>query len=391
MNTPVLGKERVVTIDVLRGFAIFGIFLVNLSAMTGLDPDLIHAYTGLDKTIRFLLDLFVQTKFYAIFSFLFGLGFYIFMSRAEARGNPHVQLFSRRLLILFGFGMLHYILFWDGDILHSYALIGFFLLFFYRAKPITLLVWGIILFGFYHLVLSLTIVIPDTFLMESFEPAPTEANYFTHFLAATKARGITFFTENFFAQIVLLPEVLSLFLFGLLAGKIHFFQKINLYKHQLIRALIISISLFILFSIPTVYTFLTNETYYSFKQIFWTTIGGKALAVFYIAAICLLMQTQFGRNVLRPFKYVGQTALTNYLLQTLIGVVGISVIVKNTMTLPLSLLIIIAIIVFCLQILFSKKWLKTFQFGPIEWIWRMAIYQKIMPLRKKQIETHQVE
>ena len=90
---------------------------------------------GLDSYIRLFYDMFIQTKFYTIFSFLFGLGFYIFMNRAEAKTDRPKTLFVRRLLILLLFGFLHYVLLWDGDILHSYAIAGFFLLLFYKREP----------------------------------------------------------------------------------------------------------------------------------------------------------------------------------------------------------------------------------------------------------------
>ncbi|MGQ0516765.1 DUF418 domain-containing protein, partial [Bacillus sp. D-CC] len=101
--------------------------------------DITGIYEGIDSYIRLFYDMFIQTKFYTIFSFLFGLGFYIFMSRAEAKTAHPKILFVRRLLILLLFGFLHYVLLWDGDILHTYAIAGFFLFLFYKREPRTIL------------------------------------------------------------------------------------------------------------------------------------------------------------------------------------------------------------------------------------------------------------
>ena len=125
--------ERIHSIDIIRGIAVLGIFLVNWPIIAGIDSrDLSGVYEGLDSYIRLFYDMFIQTKFYTIFSFLFGLGFYIFMTRAEAKTDRPKTLFVRRLLILLLFGFLHYVLLWDGDILHSYAIAGFFLFLFYK-------------------------------------------------------------------------------------------------------------------------------------------------------------------------------------------------------------------------------------------------------------------
>ncbi|MGM2853494.1 DUF418 domain-containing protein, partial [Bacillus cereus group sp. Bce028] len=111
---------------------------------TGLDPFNQAGYSGTDKVIRLLIDLFIQAKFYTIFAFLFGVGFYIFIKNAEAKGYSMYKLFSRRLCILLLFGLLHFIFLWYGDILHAYALAGFILLFFYKRSTKLIFIVGCI-------------------------------------------------------------------------------------------------------------------------------------------------------------------------------------------------------------------------------------------------------
>ncbi|MBA4536335.1 DUF418 domain-containing protein [Bacillus aquiflavi] len=382
MSQSVLGKERILSLDIIRGFAIFGIFLVNIPAMTGLDSNLEHAFTGADKTVRFLLDLFVQTKFYTIFSFLFGIGFYIFMSRAEARGDKVYLLFTRRLVILFIFGALHYCLFWDGDILHTYAFIGFFLLIFYKRKPLTIFIWSIILFALYHFSLSYTLFMPDHKLFGQEETIAT-ANYFSGWLAAVSTRTVSFFTDNMINLIIAIPEILSLFLLGLFVGKIDLFRKVAKYKQQFQIIQLISLSLSILFFIPIIMLFFSDKSYISIKNFFWMTISGKTLAIFYVTTILLATESEIGQKILKPFGYVGRMAFTNYLSQTFIGVMMLSLFVKNTASLPLWSLMLIVLFIYALQAFLSKRWLEKYQFGPIEWFWRIGTYGKVQSIRRK--------
>ncbi|MED2582697.1 heparan-alpha-glucosaminide N-acetyltransferase domain-containing protein, partial [Bacillus thuringiensis] len=135
-------NARIHSLDIIRGIAILCILFANLPTMTGLDPFNQAGYIGTDKVIRFLVDLFIQAKFYTIFAFLFGVGFYIFMKNTEAKGYPMYRLFIRRLCILLLFGLLQFTFLWYGDILHAYALAGFILLFFYKRSTRLIFIAG---------------------------------------------------------------------------------------------------------------------------------------------------------------------------------------------------------------------------------------------------------
>ena len=145
--------ERIHSIDIIRGIAVLGIFLVNWPVIAGVDSrDLSGIYEGIDSYIRLFYDMFIQTKFYTIFRFI-RIRFYIFMSRAEAKTDHPKILFVRRLLILLLFGFLHYVLLWDGDILHTYAIAGFFLFLFYKREPRTILIWAIVLLSIFQFIM----------------------------------------------------------------------------------------------------------------------------------------------------------------------------------------------------------------------------------------------
>src|SRR6476620_6608453 len=108
MTQNISQSERNHSIDIIREITEFGIFLVNWPVIAGVDSsDITGSYEGIDRYIRLFYDMFIQTKFYTIFSFLFGLGFYIFMQRAETKTDHPKTLFVRRLLILLLFGFIH--------------------------------------------------------------------------------------------------------------------------------------------------------------------------------------------------------------------------------------------------------------------------------------------
>lgn len=123
--TPISGSERITALDMIRGFALLGIAMMNVEWFTrpiselgrGVDPSL-H---GADWLVSWLVYVLVQGKFWTLFSLLFGIGFAVMLGRAESRGSAFVTPYVRRIIGLFLFGAMHYIFIWTGDILHEYA------------------------------------------------------------------------------------------------------------------------------------------------------------------------------------------------------------------------------------------------------------------------------
>src|SRR6202166_3210309 len=148
---PISLSERIVFIDVLRGMALFGILAANMRAFFA--PLDCYDHIGVlfhgraDVLAQFFIDGFIQGKFITIFSFLFGMGFAIQMSRAEARGVRFMGFYPRRLLALALFGLIHGMLIWAGDVLLTYALSGAILLLFRNREQKTLLWWAGSLFA----------------------------------------------------------------------------------------------------------------------------------------------------------------------------------------------------------------------------------------------------
>jgi uncharacterized protein len=144
---PVAAHERIQALDVVRGFALLGIFMMNLEffarpmqdiAGPGIDP----AATGADRIAEFLVFFFVQSKFWTLFSLLFGMGFAVMIERARRAGRPFVPAYLRRSLALLGIGLVHALLVWAGDILVTYAIGALVLLVLFRGSTLALLAVG---------------------------------------------------------------------------------------------------------------------------------------------------------------------------------------------------------------------------------------------------------
>ncbi|WP_438824094.1 DUF418 domain-containing protein [Bacillus sp. JJ1503] len=392
----VLGKDRIVTLDVIRGFAILGIFLVNMPSFTGSE---FMVYTGVDKTIRMLFDMFIQTKFYTIFSFLFGLGFYIFMTRAEARGEKVFRLFSKRLLALLLFGILHLVFLWEGDILHSYALIGFFLLLFYHRKAKTVLIWGLILIFLFQFITGASALlayigeqfdeslnISGQLQMERMEEGEKKIEAYTSlsYPELLKWRVPNELKEIIMNEPFVIPDILGMFLLGLYAGKINLFRRVAELKRRLriIQLITLLLSIPPLAAIVFSYSKLEEVVFmHSLGNYFYLHFSGFTLSIFYIVTIALLLEKQIWQRLLNPFRYVGQMALTNYLFQTFFGVIvfyGFGLFGQ----ISLSMGLLYSLIFYCVQLIFSHLWLKKFRFGPFEWLWRVMTYGKAQQFKR---------
>lgn len=128
---PLAGNQRIALLDVLRGFALIGILLANIEWFSRPMSELglvERGLTGSDFSVAWLVAVFVEGKFYKLFSLLFGMGFAVMLIRASDKSLPFNAMFSRRMLMLFAFGVLHATLLWTGDILRAYAIGGFYML-----------------------------------------------------------------------------------------------------------------------------------------------------------------------------------------------------------------------------------------------------------------------
>ena len=394
-------------LDALRGFALFGILLVNMALFSWPVYDLMmgqEVWTGLvDQIADWLIRFFAEGKFYALFSFLFGLGMTIQMERAAARGAGFAGLYCRRLLVLLGIGLLHEYLLWEGDILVAYALLGFLLLAFRNRKPKTLLIWVVIcmvlpllvyavFYGFYFL----AALIPETAGEMQQGLAQDSAEY-----ARKTAENLRVFREGTFAEIFVqrarnvsflwqfmmftLPMIFAMFLLGLYAGRRRIFQDLAAHPDLVRKTLIYGFWLGIPANAIYATCFSLHESQLS---LIWMiaavaiAVGGPALALAYAASITLCWQRGARLRILQFLAAAGRMALTNYLLQSLICTTifysyGLGLYGSVGRLAGLG----IAVAVFVAQVGLSVAWFRHFRFGPVEWLWRTLTYGRRPPMR----------
>ena len=407
---PVLPTQRVQTIDVLRGFALLGILLVNMELFTNSVYAMVNGMLPIDSRAdqwaRWFISFAAEGKFYSTFSFLFGLGMAIQYARAQEREVPFVPVWLRRMGILLVIGTLHAYLIWVGDILMLYAVLGVVLLIFFRnRKPRTLLIWTVI-----FLIIPLLINAGLWGLIELARMAPEGAEMIDAVfaeqelvvLAQMAQADVAYATGNFLeitAQRVrdmnfmytTIPflgfNVLAMFTLGLYAGKRRIFfaieENLPLIRRVLAWGLIVGVlgnGLYVVMIEDMSRSQLSGQLVLA---VLGQTIGAPALALAYMSGLTLFFRTGAGRRLLSPLSFVGRMALTNYLLQSIICTLifynyGLGLYGTVGAAAGLGL----ALVIYLLQIPWSMWWLGRYRFGPMEWLWRWLTYGKRPAMQK---------
>ncbi|KFE69486.1 DUF418 domain-containing protein [Hyalangium minutum] len=410
---PIDFTERSTLIDALRGFALCGVLLSN-SIVWFSGRALIPAAQAealarppLEKVVSNIFQLFVNQKFLTIFAFLFGLSFSLQLSRAEARGVAILPLYTRRLLVLLGFGVVHFFALWTGDILHTYALVGFLLLLFYRSSNRTLLTWCVVLLGVAPLLMAAGLRWGPV-LLHGAEAANAlkemtqaqEGEQRAALLAALasdsfwmsqlgNARfGLELLTRP--TQLLVLILTLGRFLLGLLAGRLGVLQDVERHRPWLRRigwgglvlGLLITFPGLVVLRLRNAGVWTPPDNLGMFLLNGFQDLGASILGVAFVSFFALIFQREWWRRVLSLLAPVGRMALTNYLVQTVVslciydgwglGLIGSTAVSRSA---------VFALGIFAVQVGMSHWWLKHFRFGPAEWLWRSLTYGRAQPLR----------
>ncbi len=394
---PTKVKKRIELLDVFRGFAILGIFVVNIVIMnsTFLNQDEFSKQwtSNIDQISEKILQLFFYTKFFPIFSLLFGLGISMQALKLFDKNKLQFSFFARRMFILFIFGVLHIVLLWSGDVLNLYALLGVFTtLMIKKSNKIILILSGIFLFfPFYDQVFGYL------FNLLNFQPEIYLSNYTGEivnqiikngtYLAGIKLRLLEYLSNIPMLFGFLAPVAISMFLLGLYLGKNKIYESLDLFIEKIKKPmLIVAIStniyrIIFLFILPD-YEIYSTET---FRPIFikLMVLSDIAMGLFYLWIIGWLWYNTRIKSALSVLKYAGRMALTNYIMQSFIGLILFSSIgFRLYETLSPSETLLTAISVFIFQVILSKIWLTYFRFGPLEWIWRCLTYKELLPIKK---------
>ncbi|WP_163537102.1 DUF418 domain-containing protein [Gracilibacillus sp. YIM 98692] len=376
---PFSNHQRLPWIDAARGFAIFGIFMVNLPAFHG--PYFLYGNgqnywgTGDAGIWQIIIDIFFQASFYSLFSFLFGFGIQIIYENAKNKLAKPRRLLVRRLLLLLLFGCIHAFLIWYGDILITYSLIGLILLLFIHCENKTLWTWSLCLLlipmSLFTGLMYLARDFIDTTNVELIERA--YQHYGGGGWGEILRQNMTdwLFANNVFAFILMIANILPIFLIGMLFARNKWLHDIKDHQNILKRVWLITLIGFVLFKVGPY--FIGNPLWLTIPQ---DMIGGTMSAIFYMLTIALTYS--YISVIFRLFSYVGKMALTNYILQSIIGVLlfySVGLGWYGSLT-PFET-IAIAFVVFPLQIIWSYVWLRKWRRGPLEWLWRKGTYGRI--------------
>jgi len=393
---PVRSNERNVDIDILRGLALFGVIIVNVFYFSIPDDYHYDYFMGLGDPVnvgiyKIITRLFYE-KFYPIFSFLFGVGFYIQFIRVKQKGINANSLLIRRMFILLLIGIAHRFLVWEGDILLIYALFGFTLLAFERVPPKLLLIIGIILYSLPILLTVAKIIfglswpepkVSDTF--QGYVDFYTTSPYWE--IARQRAHIVLSRFVNLEWLIYQLNR-LAYFLFGLYAGKTTLIHTFASRKKYWLIVWIASLSVFLGYRAVQLMGLIelveSGSILWDVVNKILVGIADLAQVISYITGVLLLLTIPKIQQLLKPFAVVGRMALTVYLFHTTVysfifysfglGLYGQLSSVDFT---------VIAITVYISGFVFSSIWLRHFQYGPFEWAWRSLTYGTVLPVMKK--------
>lgn len=401
LDAPIEEGERLAIVDMLRGFALFGILLVNMAvfklpAGMGRVP---RAEQGLlDRLVTQAITLLGEGKFYALFAMLFGFGFAIYLLRAQQHGRSVLGRFARRLLILLLIGLGHALLIWYGDILVSYALIGLLLLLFRSAQPRTLLICAaLLLLGAALLsmgmigLLELARIVPGATAMLNnldtvmrTQAAEEQRIYATGSYPAIVAYRAPQVLWGLVALLFSGIPILALFLLGLYVGKRGILHNPAAHTQvlQRVQRWCLPLGLALSLAVVLLQTRLGPIGAASL-QLLNLSLAGPILGLGYGATFVLLAQRPAWQQRLRLLAPAGRMALTNYLLQSLVCTTifyGYGLGLYGSMSASGGLLL--TLLIYSGQVLFSHWWLRRFRFGPLEWLWRSLTYGRVQPLRR---------
>ena len=381
--------NRVALLDVLRGFASLGILLFNITAFSGwvfLSPKEAAVLPGasMDAAAMHLIVALIEDKFYSLFSLLFGVGFAIMVGRAQQNDAQPTPILLRRYFVLLCIGLLHTTLIWFGDILVLYALLGLVLLACRGLSERALVRCAIVL---------LLLPIPLYGLGLLVQPAaPAGGAMPPELLAAIQAfksgsysqivAGNVAVTEfGWLRRLILMfyPRVFGMFLLGVVLSRMGIFQAPErhgrLFRVFSRSGLLIGLPASILYSALDQHTGMLPLTANGFLRTVCESIGAPLLCLGYVAWITMLFKSPTGSRWLLWLAPVGRTALSNYLLQSLVGVLLFYGIGGGWfMSVSLATALALALLIYAVQVLLSRLYCRFFKQGPVENVWRRLTY-----------------
>lgn len=393
---PATVSDRVPYLDILRGTALFGILVANMrgfSAPLAIYTDISPLFPGqADAIVQTLVLIFVQAKFVALFAFLFGLGFAVQMTRAEARGVNFMSFYPRRLIALAIIGLIHGLLIWWGDILLLYALNGAVLLLFRNRSQKTVLAWAggstalsMIMFARLFFAAPHGGPVPNRLAEIQHSVSIFNHGTFIAILRENMAQWQASFLRQFRSPFGIYS--VTLFLVGLFVWRTGIITRLDDSRPLMKRICAICLPLGIVLNVMFVLAPMVIKSPAGIPLIskimgilVWPIL--LTLSAGYASGLALLLQSKVWQQRLTPFAFVGRMALTNYILQSIVCTLFFYTTGLYGRMGP-ALDLIPSVVLYSAQVAFSIWWLKRFRFGPLEWVWRGMTYGKLPALRKE--------
>ena len=367
--------SRLAIVDGLRGYALFGLFLVH---MTGYF-ELYNARPVPSMVQDTVLWLFLGKSF-SLLAICFGFSFFIMMDGAHRRGEPFAARFAWRLALLFVIGLLHSLIY-RGDIIAVLALAGFILIPFdqIRSNRVLLVAAGILLLQPFLIVRILAglagydwALAEPLFYDDGGAMRPSLFGTFGELLQANIVAG-KFSKWAFYIETGRIVEILGLYLIGLVLGRVRFFAEPERFARTRLWALIVAIALIVPLSYvrPLACCHSRGPVYWTDVMVSgWIDLAGMAISLLLFIQLWLWGADRALRYLVPP----GRMTLTLYIGQSLVFVpvyYGFGLHLWDRITQPESL--ILALIAFAAQLIFATLWFRHFYYGPLEWLWRVGM------------------
>jgi len=400
---PTQDAERIGSLDVLRGFALLGILVMNIQSFSmPSSAYFVPASYGdleqLNGVVWLLGHLFFDLKFMALFSMMFGAGITLMSQRRDAADNPLLSIHYRRMALLLIFGLVHAYVIWYGDILVPYALCGMVVVWARRWPPIWLAISGgtLIVFGsLFYLLTSLGMqYAPEVAesVRVKFDPpqhvhqaeiAAYLGAWMDHFpFRAREAAAFQLFVFPLslgwrIAGLMLLG--MALFKWGVLSAS----RSTAFYTRMAILAGVLGLPLVGLGA----YWAYANEfdpTHMMGVGAFPNWYGSVGVALMWLALVMLAFRSRAFGKAKQVLSAYGRTAFTNYIGQSVLATwlfygYGLGLFGSLERTQQAGVVVAIWII----QLAMSSVWLRYFRYGPLEWVWRSGVYLKLQPMKRR--------
>lgn len=395
--SPIEPTERYQSLDLLRGIAVLGILIMNIQSFSMIEaaymnPMAFGDLTGLNKWTWILCHIFGDQKFMTIFSILFGAGIVLISERAVNKEISAASIHYRRIFWLFIIGVIHAYLLWHGDILVVYSFCAVLAFLFRKLSATKLLVIGLIVLSvssILYLLFGWSIQfwpqesIDNTMLTwkPGSEHITKEIEAFQgSWLAQMPYRvkaSLTFQTMVFFIWAGwraggLMLIGMSLYKWGILTAN----RSNRFYIWMMVIGFFVGLPIVIYGVISNFNANFSLEysMFFGSQYNYWASLF---VSIAYINLIMFMIQKFKKSRLLNYLSNVGRTALSNYLLQTILCTLlfyghgfGLFARVERKYQ------ILIVILVWFVQIILTQIWIKYYKFGPAEWLWRSLTYFK---------------